>query len=619
VSGSVTRLTQSSCRGAIVGRGHRPRPHAGEEAADARGLLDMTGDPELGYFVQPYVIREIGAVRIGIFGLLTELTNQISNPSPAVVLPPLSVAQAWVDSLRIGHDCDVVILLSHMGIFEEQLAAATISGIDIILGGHTHTLTLVPIEIGNTIIVQAGEFASHVGKLTVITDGGVIQSHSYQMLDVDASVPAEPTLAAMIDALAMGIEADPRFGPVYTSVLAEASTDLTKPLPEGLCKDNPLGNLVADAIRAATGAQVAIQPQGFISQTIYAGPIKGADIFQAVPYGFDTETGLGLKLVTFETNGMSLIAGLEFAVYNLPYVEDFFSHGSNLSYVYNSANPPGSRVDYSAIQVNGIPIDPYGTISVVVPDAVVPFLSQIPGFQVNNLTPTELSLYTVVRDYIAVNSPIAYYSEGRIFDLALLADPVVGVGAISDVVGLFYENGTITAQHVAISLQQHLDRIRYSLENGRPRLARVQLATLKIRIEVLAQVGFITPTSSERLVFLVDKISESLGESYAFESWENTEGLLPDDFALEQNYPNPFNGVTTIAYMLPDDSDVSLEIYDIMGRKVRTLVSEFQRANLYSVAWDGRDDAGRDASTGIYFYSLKAGDRSETRKMAYIK
>ena len=71
--------------------------------------LDMTADPELDYFVQPYIIQEISGVRVGVFGLMTELTNQISNPSPVVVLPPLAQAQAWVDTLRIGHDCDLVI------------------------------------------------------------------------------------------------------------------------------------------------------------------------------------------------------------------------------------------------------------------------------------------------------------------------------------------------------------------------------------------------------------------------------------------------------------------------------------------------------------------------------
>ena len=367
------------------------------------GNLDLSGDPELGYFVNPYTIKEYGDVKIGIFSLLTELTNDMANPSPVVVLPPLSVAQDWIDTLRTGHGCDLVVLLSHLGIDVEQMVAYYTSGIDVIVGGHSHTATDSPVQIGNTLLVQAGEFGRYMGKLGLVLDAGAIESWSYELISVDSSVPEEPTLAAMIDGLAAGVEADPRFGPVYTDVIAQAATDLEKPLGEGLFKDNALGNLISDVFRELTGSDIAIQPQGFISQTIYQGDVKGADVFQAVPYGFDEASGLGLKLVTFETDGMSLIYGLEFSVYNLPYVEDFVLHGSDFSYVYDLSAPPGSRGDYSTIRVNGQPLNPFATYSVTVPDGVIPFLAQIPGFQVDNLSETGFLVYIGVRDFLAAN------------------------------------------------------------------------------------------------------------------------------------------------------------------------------------------------------------------------
>lgn len=580
--------------------------------------LDMTSDPELNYFVSPYTIQEIGGVRVGIFGLMTELANQISNPAPVVVLPPQSVAQAWVDSLRIGHDCDIVILLSHLGIFEEQLTASTINGIDIILGGHSHTATPEAIEIGGTVLVQAGEFAKSIGKLTVITNNGAFQDWNYQLITVDASIPEEPILAGMIDNLVLGIESDPRFGPVYSTVIATAATTLLKPLDEGICKDNPLGNLVADAIRGATGTQIGIQPQGFISQTIYAGSIKGADIFQAVPYGFDAQTGFGLKLVTFETNGMSLMAGLEFATYNLPYVEDFFLHGSNFSFVFNSAAAPGSRIDYGSIKVSSVPLNPMATYTVTVPDAVVPFFSQIPGFEVNNLTPTGISMYTAVRDFIVAQSPVAYYAEGRILDLALLADPITGIGAISDVVGLFYYNGTIGSRHAAGKLQERLDIIKASLTRGQFRAALGQLGAFKAKVQDMAINGVITQASSERLIMLVDALIASIGPAYALIPGSG-EAVMPGDLELGQNYPNPFNGSTVIEYSIPVESAVSLKIYDLMGREVQTLVAENKRAGIQTARWDGTDNSGQQASSGIYFYGLRTGNKIETRKMNYLK
>jgi len=581
--------------------------------------LDITNDTEMGYFVRPYSITEIGGLTIGILGLVTELTNQISNPSPLVITPPSSCAQTWVDSLRIGHGCDLVILLSHMGVFEDQMVAAATSGIDLILGGHTHTSLPTPIQIGNTLIVQAGEFASHLGKMTLYVDGGAVTGWNYDYLTVDSSVPEEPNLAAMINMLAMGIEADPRFGPVYTETVGTAARNLDKPLGEGICKDNPLGNLVADAMRAITGTEIAIAPQGFISQTIYAGPIKGADIFQAVPYGFDQVSGLGLKLATFETNGISLIGGLEFATYNLPYVEDFFLHGSNFSYVYNLANLPGSRVDWGSITINGQPLDPYGIYSVTVPDAVVPFFSQIPGFEVNNLVFTDYFMYSVTRDFIIANSPIAYYSEGRVLDASHLAEPISGTDALIDVVTLFRENRSITMQAVADKLRQKLQLVRASLERGQIRAATMQLNEFKIRVDVFQNFGLISVASEQRLIYLAHHLQNSIDQHFNKFAGGNMDPVLPSEFMLAQNYPNPFNPETRIEYSLPGPSDVNLAVFDVQGRKVRVLVDGQQDAGIKVVTWNGCDENGSRVSSGVYFYRLQAGDYAETKKMVLEK
>jgi 5'-nucleotidase / UDP-sugar diphosphatase len=160
--------------------------------------LDMTADPEMGYFVQPYTIKQYGAVRVGIFGLTTDATNSQSNPQPLSVIPPLDVAQKWIDSLKIGHGCNVVILLSHLGIDMDEAVASYTSGIDVIVGGHSHTKIDQPIKIGNTIVVQAGEFAHYLGKLHLFVNGGSVTGYNYQLMPVDQNVPAEPTISGML-------------------------------------------------------------------------------------------------------------------------------------------------------------------------------------------------------------------------------------------------------------------------------------------------------------------------------------------------------------------------------------------------------------------------------------
>lgn len=91
------------------------------------------------------------------------------------------------------------------------------------------------------------------------------------------------------------------------------------------------------------------------------------------------------------------------------------------------------------------------------------------------------------------------------------------------------------------------------------------------------------------------------------------------DFQLKQNYPNPFNPTTTIEFYLAKQGNYRLDIYDVLGRKVRSLVNGLQPAGAQRITWDGRDDAGKMVSAGIYFYTLKGENFKQTRKMLMIK
>lgn len=88
---------------------------------------------------------------------------------------------------------------------------------------------------------------------------------------------------------------------------------------------------------------------------------------------------------------------------------------------------------------------------------------------------------------------------------------------------------------------------------------------------------------------------------------------------LEQNTPNPFNPTTKIRYSLSHPTRVSLNIYNVSGRLVRNLVNEFQGASSYEVVWDGKDNSDRSAASGVYYYSLNADKKAETRKMILIR
>jgi len=95
--------------------------------------------------------------------------------------------------------------------------------------------------------------------------------------------------------------------------------------------------------------------------------------------------------------------------------------------------------------------------------------------------------------------------------------------------------------------------------------------------------------------------------------------ILPESFELDQNYPNPFNPNTEIKFALPRRSDVSIAIYNILGRKIKTLVNENLSAGYKSITWDGTNNQGHSVSTGIYFYRIQAGEFVDTKKMLLLK
>ena len=98
-----------------------------------------------------------------------------------------------------------------------------------------------------------------------------------------------------------------------------------------------------------------------------------------------------------------------------------------------------------------------------------------------------------------------------------------------------------------------------------------------------------------------------------------TDDVSPKVFALHQNYPNPFNSITSFRYELPEKSHVTIEIYDMLGREVRTLVNTTQDAGFNSVIWNATNDYGKPVSAGVYLYQIQAGEFVQTRKMVLLK
>ena len=93
----------------------------------------------------------------------------------------------------------------------------------------------------------------------------------------------------------------------------------------------------------------------------------------------------------------------------------------------------------------------------------------------------------------------------------------------------------------------------------------------------------------------------------------------PESFTLQQNYPNPFNPQTTISYELPEPSQVSVVIYNMTGQVIRTLLDQQMAAGFHSTIWNGKDNLGKEVSSGAYIYQMKAGNFTEVRKLTLLR
>lgn len=373
--------------------------------------------------IMPAITRRFGAIKVGIFGLT--IPNPLNNPDPLVVDDRLdSVAYVMAAMLR-ADTCDVVICLSHCGVYIDRMLAAGIPGIDVIVGAHDHYVLQQPLGIDNvggtkTWIVQAGSCYRQVGEMTLTYGNGTLELDDYLLHEVDADVPAEPGVQGMVDQLKAGIEQ--RFPGIWGPAIATAVDDIEEVFdaatPE---RDTPAGNLVTDAYLAASpDADIAITALGLIADKLYRGPVVPADVFRIVSYGFDEATRKGLRLYTCSITGMELLKGLEVGVGELDAGDDFVIQVGGLRFDYYGTRQSGMRVDYGTVLVNGVPVDPTTTYTLVTNEAIIGLLGGY-GVTVSDITPGVFE-YDAVLAHITSRGTLAAQVDGRMRDLGVITD-----------------------------------------------------------------------------------------------------------------------------------------------------------------------------------------------------
>lgn len=314
-------------------------------------------------YVHSYIIKQVGNIKAGIFGLITPSAVTTSDPGPVEIqddAATFNTANNIVTTLR-SQNCNIIILVSHLGLYTDSVLATSIPGINVILGGHDHLSTPTPKQWTNpegktTYYVQSLSNYLRIGKLKLLVNNSQVSLLDWALIPVDTLTPEEPGILTEVNNLIAGIEQGA--GPVFTQKICDASADfeeLGTNLTQSGNHDTPIGNLVTDAFRWKTSTQIAIEVNGSTAQPLYHGPIVGADLFRVFGYGFNTVNNFGFRLVKFEIKGADLRAGLNACLKDIQYTDEFMPQVSGMSYSYDMSRPDSLRT--TSIKINGIELN----------------------------------------------------------------------------------------------------------------------------------------------------------------------------------------------------------------------------------------------------------------------
>lgn len=315
--------------------------------------------------VDPYVIKEFDGLRVAIFGLTTEETPILVLPGNVEDLEfksPITTGREIVRKLR--DEADVVIALTHLGFYEESGAickaagdfrlARAVPGIDVIVGGHSHTEVRNPKVIGNTLIVQAGEWSKYVGRLdlTIDSDADKITEYSYQLIPVNMKIRVKYNNKKYYMYADKGYVEDEEILEAMKPYMQKVGKLLSQPVGEALLKldgdrnlvrfqETNLANLVTDSMRAKTRAEIAFQNAGGIRADIAPGLITYRDILAVLPFGN--------TLVLMNMTGRQIMDVLDYAATVRP-GHGGFLHVSGIRWTNNRGRAEN-------VMVGGAPLD----------------------------------------------------------------------------------------------------------------------------------------------------------------------------------------------------------------------------------------------------------------------
>ncbi|GIQ69944.1 LysM peptidoglycan-binding domain-containing protein [Xylanibacillus composti] len=383
-------------------------------------LADMAEFPILGANVekdgeailQDHLIKEVGGVKVGIFGLATPETAYKTHPNNVegiTFVDPVVSAQAQVDQLR--DQVDILIALAHLGTDASSVDTSTkvaeqVAGIDLIVDGHSHEE--VSTYVGETLIVQTGEYLNNVGLVQLTVQEGVLVHATTELIAAEELEALEPD--AEVQAVIDEIKAEQNT--VLEEVVGASQTALDGERETVRAGESNLGNLIADAMLAVTGADAALTNGGGIRASIGEGEITKGDVITVLPFGN--------YVVTIEVTGEEIVQALQHGAGDYPEPKGAFPQVGGISFSVDAAKPNGEKVHN--VKVNGNPVQLDQTYVLATNDFLAAGGDEYTMFSDNEVTGHYQALDEALIEYIQTIGEVAYAPEGRITEEAVPVD-----------------------------------------------------------------------------------------------------------------------------------------------------------------------------------------------------
>ena len=369
-------------------------------------VLDPDGSPAAG-LVATHLI-ESGGFKIGFFGLVTPETAVLSSPGKEIDFAPvIDSARRAVEDLK-SQGAELIVALTHQFLSEDRELAAEVEGIHLILGGHDHVL--VATDVKGTAILKS----SHNAHYLAIADLRVerVERNERTSLSVrpewrlvsTAGTEPQAEIQALVDAHAATLDEE------LDVVIGRTTVDLDTRRRSVRSRETGFGNLVAEALRRGTGADVGLTNGGGIrgDRTYAAGSeLTRRDVFEELPFGNLT--------VLLELSGADLRAALENGVSQVENMAGRFPQVAGLRLVYDPQAPPGGRV--VEVEVGGEALEPTRTYRVATNDYMAQggdgYAALEAGREIIDASGGTL-MATMVMDHIAAEGAVAPRRDGRI-------------------------------------------------------------------------------------------------------------------------------------------------------------------------------------------------------------